>query len=189
MLEKEQGNKEGEDKGDGVALVPLVVLHFGFILQVGHITISLILVILILFFLFSFQLSMLVQLAGNRPCQGQLGSAGHLCQLFGTINWCVGLICFMKTVVVNFIKSILQSEDRGETVTPQDLTRDVRTSSLAGHSCNRNGRSAVTRTHSFPKSLIIFSYRQRSVCKKAHARKELDLTSYEVELRKQFYSV
>ena len=84
---------------------------------------------------------MLVEFAGDRPAQGQLGPAGQLGQLFGTERWGAGLIGLMEAVVVDFVEPVLQRQDGCESVPPEDLTGDVGASSLARHPCRQESRS------------------------------------------------
>lgn len=110
-------------------------LHFGLVLEVGHITIPFCLLLEVLFFLFGLQFRMLVEFAGHRPTEGQLCPAGQLSQLFGTEGGGAGLIGLVEAVVVDFIEPVLQRQDRGEPVPPQDLAGDVGAPSLACHPC------------------------------------------------------
>lgn len=110
-------------------------LHFGLVLEVGHVTIPFCLLLEVLFFLFGLQFRMLVEFAGHRPTEGQLCPAGQLSQLFGTEGGGAGLIGLVEAVVVDFVEPILQRQDWGEPVTPQDLAGDVGAPSLACHPC------------------------------------------------------
>lgn len=141
VSQEETGSREGGDKGGGVALIPPLILHFGLVLQVGHVSVPFVLVFLVLLLLLRFQLGVLVQLAGNRPRQGQFCSAGHLCQLFGTVHGGVGLVGFVEAVVVDLVEAVLQREDGREAIAPEDLARDVGAAGLAGHPCSKHRRN------------------------------------------------
>lgn len=121
--------------------------HFRLALDVGNVPVPLSLLALpllvqaglgLLTLLLGLWQSLLAQLAGERPSEGQSAAVGHVGELFGTVRGGVGLVDVVKAVVVHLVEAVLQRQDRGEAVAPLDLAADVGTPRLARHAWTHN---------------------------------------------------
>lgn len=122
--------------------------HFGLALHVGDVPVPLRLLALsplgvqlrlgFLALLLRLGQSLLAQLAGQRPGEGQAAATRHVGQLFGTVGGGVGLVDVVEAVVVHLVEAVLQRQDGREAVAPLDLAADVRAPRLARHAWRRN---------------------------------------------------
>lgn len=125
----------------------LSLSHFRLALDVGNVPVPLSLLALpllvqaglgLLTLLLGLWQSLLAQLAGERPSEGQAAAVGHIGELFGTVRGCVGFVDVVKAVVVHLVEAVLQRQDRSEAVAPLDLAADVGTPRLARHAWTHN---------------------------------------------------
>lgn len=124
--------------------------HFGLALHVGDVPVPLRLLALsplgvrlrlgFLALLLRLGQSLLAQLAGQRPGEGQAAATRHVGQLFGTVGGGVGLVDVVEAVVVHLVEAVLQRQDGREAVAPLDLAADVRAPRLARHAWRRNAK-------------------------------------------------
>lgn len=124
--------------------------HFGLALHVGDVPVPLRLLALsplgvqlrlgFLALLLRLGQSLLAQLAGQRPGEGQAAATRDVGQLFGTVGGGVGLVDVVEAVVVHLVEAVLQRQDGREAVAPLDLAADVRAPCLARHAWRRNAK-------------------------------------------------